>query len=517
MPGDSSLFDIPPPKFGRYRVQHQIGVGTTGPVFRAEDPETHTPVVVKVLRTFLPPDINQMVVDDLIGIIARSPAHPSLVPSRAAGIEEDEPYYVSDVAPGEALDVALQQYGPGAIADVLPRVRAIAEALDVAADHGFCHGALHPRDIFVSEQSTHVTGIGVAEILGRRGSAVSIRRPYSPPEIARGEAPARAADQFSLAAITFEWLFGEPITGPAYTPLEVPALPDVKRDALSDAFTRALAPVPSARFPSCRAFVRALEASVSPTVAVPAVDLDQAAEAPLRSAQDTEWDEEETLDAPLSLDGAGSDTETVIRPGFSSTSMFATPDTGRRGFGLGALAATLFFGLAVGLGGGYFASTRLWPMTTSAAPQAPAPASRRPVPPEEMRSATKTPAPTPGPATGSGTDVPVAPAAEPKVPDPTPPAIAEAKKETRRAPNIAPVQSERVLPGSLVVDSRPPGAAVTINGVPRGKTPLSVDRVAPGDYIITMRLTDFRPVTITVHISAGEKARAAASLTKEQE
>ena len=29
--GDSAPFDIPPPKFGQYRVQHQIGVGAMGP------------------------------------------------------------------------------------------------------------------------------------------------------------------------------------------------------------------------------------------------------------------------------------------------------------------------------------------------------------------------------------------------------------------------------------------------------------------------------------------------------
>ncbi len=35
--------------------------------------------------------------------------------------------------PGESLDDALNRYGPGAIGDLLPRVRALAEALDQAA------------------------------------------------------------------------------------------------------------------------------------------------------------------------------------------------------------------------------------------------------------------------------------------------------------------------------------------------------------------------------------------------
>lgn len=502
MPGDSSLFDIPPPKFGRFRVQHQIGVGATGPVFLAEDPETHSSVVVKVLRTSLPPDVKQLVVDDLIGIIARSPSHPSLVPARAAGLEQDEPYFVSDLARGEPLDAALERYGPGAIVDLLPRVRAIAEALDEAAEHGFVHGALHPRDVIVSEDSTFVTGVGVAEILRRRGTTIPIRRPYTAPEIGRGEPPTAATDQFSLAALSFEWLFGEQIAGPAYAPLVVPEFPGVKLGELCDAFTTALASDPSARFKNCRAFVAAIEAAVPSTIAAPIGD--RLADVRLRTEHELTpaWEQAESMDARFGR-AERHEPNLNLAPSFSSGSMFATQNE-RRGFGLGALAATLLLGLSVGLGGGYVASTRLWPATITS--PGPAPASRRPLPPiEEMRSAAAAPA---APReTMPATEVPVAPvtpapAPEPKGPRPT----------IGQPPIIAPVQSASVEPGGLVVDSRPPGAAVTINGVPRGRTPLTIDRVTPGDYIVTMRLTNFRPVTVAVHVTAGERARAAASL-----
>ena len=70
-----------------------------------------------------------------------------------------------------------------------------------------------------------------------------------------------------------------------------------------------------------------------------------------------------------------------------------------------------------------------------------------------------------------------------------------------------------VSTGTLVVDSRPPGAAVTINGKPSGTTPLTVNDLAPGEYQVVMTMPGYRTFTTTVRVVAGERARAAASLT----
>ena len=360
--GDSAPFDIPPPKFGRYRVQHQIGVGATGPVFRSEDPDTHSPLVIKALRTDLSPDGNQKVVDDLIALIDRLPSHPGIAPLRDAGLEDQKPFLVSDLLPGEGLDVALKKYGPGAIVDLLPRLRSLAEALDVAAERDLCHGAIHPRDVIISD-ATYLNGIGVAAILMKRGFSVPSRRPYTAPEIWRAEAPTRASDQFALAALAFEWLFGNPIAGPAYTPMEVPALPDVRSQQLSDAFTTALASEPSARFASCSAFVDAMSAAL-PALATQPVS-DRFLDVPLKLGSEAafSWDDDDSLDTPLigehDTGFAARQTSGVVSP-----SMFTAESKPQRSFGLGALAATLFLGMGVGLVAGYVASARLWPMSS---------------------------------------------------------------------------------------------------------------------------------------------------------
>ena len=160
---------------------------------------------------------------------------------------------------GDSLEAALRDYGPAAIEDLLPRLRAIALTLDQAHDAGQVHGALHPQNIFITAETTRVSGIG-------ESSDAPVQLPYSAPEIVAGGKAQPASDQFALAAIAFEWMFGRRIFGPAARPLEVRTLPGVDRDAMSKAFTRALAPEPGQRFASCTAFADALAATVIPVL-----------------------------------------------------------------------------------------------------------------------------------------------------------------------------------------------------------------------------------------------------------
>jgi hypothetical protein len=68
----------------------------------------------------------------------------------------------------------------------------------------------------------------------------------------------------------------------------------------------------------------------------------------------------------------------------------------------------------------------------------------------------------------------------------------------------------------LLVESRPPGASVTINGRRSGTTPLSLDALEPGDYRIGLALRGYQPFVTTVRVVAGERARAAASLSVQE-
>ena len=71
--------------------------------------------------------------------------------------------------------------------------------------------------------------------------------------------------------------------------------------------------------------------------------------------------------------------------------------------------------------------------------------------------------------------------------------------------------------GSLVIESRPTGASILLNGRAVGTTPMTIDDLEPGTYTVQLQLATFRPITTTVRVVAGARARAAASLVSTQE
>lgn len=255
---DSLLFDGPRTTYGRVRVLHQIGAGSVGPVFRGEDPASRQPVVVKVLRVGLPPERVAIVASALAAARERLAANPALCPMLDTGVHEAEPFVVSAFVDGDSLDVALREYGPANITDALPRMRALADALDSAAAVGVTHGSLHLRDIIVSPEHTVLTGIAVASVLERVGVRPPVRRPYCAPEVAQGHGVSPAGDQFALAAIAHEWLSGRRISGPGAEGFHLPGTSAAGTEAVAAVFCRALDELPDARFPTATAFIDAL-------------------------------------------------------------------------------------------------------------------------------------------------------------------------------------------------------------------------------------------------------------------
>jgi serine/threonine protein kinase len=204
---DPSAFAAPA-QFGPFRVLHQIGVGALGPVFRTYEPERDRLVAVKAFRLDITPEQAQALADELTRSAEAGLFHPSIVEPIAAGVEGTVAYCAEEYVAAESLDVAMRHYAPAPIATVLPFITQLAGAIDFARAAGVGHGALHPRDIFVTPEEARATGFGVVEALERVGLRAPVRRPYSPPERIAGTPWNATADVFSLAAITFELLTG---------------------------------------------------------------------------------------------------------------------------------------------------------------------------------------------------------------------------------------------------------------------------------------------------------------------
>ena len=564
--------DVPPAAFGRFRVLHQIGVGSLGPVFRAEDPETHDAVVIKQFRLNLAPDVAGRVAERLRGLVTRIPDHPAITRVIDGGLYHLDPYLVTALATGESLDVALREYGPAAIADALPRLHRLADALDRGAVKGIWHGALQPRDILVSARETHMTGLGVAPILDAAGVRRSPRRPYAAPEIVAGGDSSTASDQYALAAIAYEWLFGGRAPRSAESVLDAPALPGVDAEALGHALMTALAANPVDRFASCTRFVAAIDAAVSDAARTPgtgrerppapvaaslplvpdadeprgqaallpdeqvfeigppslelselALDASSLAEFPpdrslnqvpadrfVDEVPRTVDDVPESLDdVPRSLDDIeppGSDLRVgdrapvslppVDRPGAvawqgSLGSSDRSVSDGPQGFTTGTLVAVLLGGLVVGGIAGYLAGA------TPGGPQAPI------APP--IASESPTPAPQPAPPAREATDVPVATAPQ-RPPEPAP---SEPARQPATEAAAAPKPPTPPVPtAQLLVRSSPSGAAVSVDGTPRGTTPLTLRDLALGTRTVLVTRAGYEPAERRITLTADRPSRS---------
>lgn len=536
----------PPDAFGPFRVLHQIGAGTLGPVFRAYDAERERLVAVKVFTLDLPPDRAHRLVAELERLVAADLTHPSIAAPLATGITGVSAYLAQDYVAADSLDVALRQYGPSSPADALGIAARLAGALDFAAVADISHGALHPRDVLTSSDETRLTGTGVARALEQIGVTAPVRRPYSAPERMAGAAWDRRADVFSLAAVMHEVLWGRRVSGAGAQAIE--GLTDIAGAdlvALSAAFTRALAEEPGERFETVLEFAEALKAAFPdvtltapappkrrrPREPEPTLPLDplplhpsaaSVAEAPLfivppsldaQQAPSADLDLATADDLAPAVDCAPA-VEVRVReapeppppavvPAGLITGSGAEPASmlERSRSAVWPLGLAMGVGLAIGFAGGYGFGTR----ERTVSPSAPALPGR-----EFTERAVAEPIRVEQP------EVRLPPAPVEKTPDPPAPA----------APKAAPTRAAG--PGRLVIRSTPAGAQVSVNGHEAGKTPVSVGELALGAHRIQLTHEGFAPaerrVTITrrrssqsiaVTLAAARTARAAGTLSVE--
>ncbi|MDD1689914.1 MAG: PEGA domain-containing protein [Methanoregula sp.] len=74
----------------------------------------------------------------------------------------------------------------------------------------------------------------------------------------------------------------------------------------------------------------------------------------------------------------------------------------------------------------------------------------------------------------------------------------------------------QAVPGSLLVISEPADASVVVNGVYKGKSPLTLNSIDPGTYTVNVSKFGFTPVTATAVIRSGEQGEVTAVLAPER-
>lgn len=541
---EDSVLYFPPEAFGPFRVLHQIGAGTLGPVFRAYESGRDRLVAIKVFRLDITPEQAAALVSQLEALIAANISHPNIAAPISAGLEEGAAYLAQEHAVGDSLDVVLRDRGPLSMNDAVPLVAALAAAIDHAAARGVHHFSLHPRDIILfGDEAARITGFGIAEALARISAKVTTRPQYASPD--------GPSDAYSLGAIAFE-----AVTGKRVSPDNVEEFRAAHGHELRGAFASALA----ALKPAAPIVPNAPTTPLAPTFAlsepIASVPLDE-----LGAARGTRGPGKPDLalriDHPVDLMAESDVPPRMLDP--------IDDLAGSRSGRWPIVAVFLVFGTMAALSVGFFLksptpvairdpklgvdeTTVELPANSSPAP---APATKTPLPaPTPSRSASGAIARKQEPARGSllirstpaDADVVLNGGARGKTPLvlrdlalgsytirvardgyateertlelTAQRATAATTFNLRATPTSASSSAMAGKPGGITVQSRPAGARVFVNDRLAGSTPVAIPDLPAGPAIVRIEMDGYQTWATTVRVGVGQQTRVAASLER---
>ncbi len=275
-------------RFGRYRIESQVGRGGMGVVFRATDTDLDRQVALKFLapELFVDKATRERFIREARAAAAIE--HPHIVPIYEAGAISGTLFIAMRLIPGPDLAQVLRRESPLDPSRTVAIASQLAGALDAAHLRGLIHRDVKPANVLLEDRGAEwawLTDFGLTRRLGdgagwsTAGLAGTVD--YMAPEaITQGAIDGRS-DQYSLACLVVHCMTGSPpFEGPTeasvmYAHLNTePPRPDGRftgADAAMDAaLRRALAKDSGERFLDCSAFVAALQARPVTAVTVPA-------------------------------------------------------------------------------------------------------------------------------------------------------------------------------------------------------------------------------------------------------
>jgi hypothetical protein len=280
-----------PPDLPGYSVLRLIGLGGFADVFLYHQQLPERDVAIKVL---LEPSLDDAARQRFVveaNTMARLSHHPAIVTVHHADFAADgRPYLVMEYCsgPGMAERYRAEQMS---VAECLRIGIRLAGAVQSAHDAGILHRDIKPANVLTTDFGwPALTDFGIAATgRHRRGSALGMSIPWSPPELL-GARPAgdERSDVYSLGATIYSLLAGRSpfeVLGMANGPAELVAriermpLPAIGRPQvpaeLSEVLARAMARAPARRYSSALAVARAFQ-QVEASLGLPVTSVDVA-------------------------------------------------------------------------------------------------------------------------------------------------------------------------------------------------------------------------------------------------
>jgi eukaryotic-like serine/threonine-protein kinase len=272
---------------GRYTIVREIGAGGMATVYLALDLRHDRRVALKLLN----PELGAVLgVERFLSEIkvTANLQHPNLLPLFDSGQISDQPersdgsallFYTMPYVEGESLRARLEREKQLPVDEAIRITTAIASALDYAHRRDVIHRDLKPENILLQDGQPMLADFGIALAVSKAGgnrvtqTGLSLGTPqYMSPEQATGDRTIDGrSDQYSLAAVLYEMLAGDPpyagstaqaIMARLLTerPRDVRVMRDLVPEPVAQAIDRALAKLPADRFQTVAAFADALQA-----------------------------------------------------------------------------------------------------------------------------------------------------------------------------------------------------------------------------------------------------------------
>jgi serine/threonine-protein kinase len=258
-----------------YELLSPLGRGGYGRVYRVRDLHLEREVALKVLHPHLTADPAVVERFRREAQLAARLNHPNLVNIYDIGGRSGLLWYTMELVPGPNLAQLVEKGGPLPVEKVLRLLRESLSALAQAHANGLVHRDLKPENMLLEpDGSLRITDFGLALALraqGRFGGATSQSGTpmFASPEQLLGERVDQRSDLYSLAAVAYFALLGEPpFTGATVeqvltrqTANQRPELrerrPDIGED-LASVLERALSAEVELRYPSAAEFLQAI-------------------------------------------------------------------------------------------------------------------------------------------------------------------------------------------------------------------------------------------------------------------
>jgi eukaryotic-like serine/threonine-protein kinase len=200
----------------RYRIEHLLGQGGMGRVYKAYDKELERMIALKVLQPELVSDPNAMQRFKQELLLASRISHKNILRIHDLGEADSVKFISMAFVEGEDLHHLLRTHGRLPVDRAGKIAEQLCEALDAAHSEGVVHRDLKPQNILMGKNDqVYVVDFGLAKSLEasaagmtRTGQYLGTPR-YMAPEQVEAKPADNRTDLYALGLIIFEMLTGE--------------------------------------------------------------------------------------------------------------------------------------------------------------------------------------------------------------------------------------------------------------------------------------------------------------------